>query len=82
MEAAFAHLVMWYEERFRCGEMTAVQDKLIHAYKAAYHCLDRVAHDELIRWGKSIHDKFVQDNLHLTARDATRGDVQVLVGAI
>mmetsp|Transcript_20246 Transcript_20246/g.50617 ORF Transcript_20246/g.50617 Transcript_20246/m.50617 type:complete len:385 (+) Transcript_20246:648-1802(+) len=83
MEACFASMVMYFDERKAAGEMQGVIIAMTRALNrcevAAHHLPTNTPTVSL--WGGIIRAKFNNDNLHLTARTADTGSVQ-LVAAV
>ena len=77
IHATFATLVMYYEERFKAGEMETVLRQMRDSYNAMAAPTDDV-HAVLIEWGKAVKAQFDVDNLHLTGRLDHGGSEQVV----
>jgi hypothetical protein len=68
VQAAFASLVMYFEERLHAGEMRPVQIKLKDAaVKAQAACAANVE-TTLMMWGAAVRRKFDVENISLTAK--------------
>ena len=83
LEAAFASLVMYYEDRERLGEMRSVGRKMRYCWRGAFRpTATDVEADAVLRdWSKLLRAKFNSDNLHLTSPPATV-NVQPIVTAV
>lgn len=66
VHAAFASMVMYFHERTVANEMHDVRVAMMDAVKKA-KLSNGDAKATLHRWGSAIRNKFVVDNMHLTA---------------
>jgi hypothetical protein len=75
-------MLMYYEARTAAGEMHDVHVRLHEVLRSTYGPTDGaragVPESTLKRWGKLIKDKFDQDNLHLTSKQADAGMASVV----
>lgn len=71
VHAAFAALVMYFEERQEAGEMTAVATRLRQAVREAFPGED--AGQRLRSWGDWIRNEFKLENAHLFSRREAEG---------
>ena len=76
VRAAFATLVMYYEQRLKDNEMNLVLTSMREAYTKKVSAVDD-AHATLIRWGAEIKRQFDIDNLHLVNCAQHDGTAQV-----
>ena len=79
VEAAFASMVMYFDERKDAGEMHLVLEAMCNALKDPRVKLDEGAAPTVFsRWGVALKLQFELDNLHLTSGSADTGVVQVV----
>ena len=81
VKAAFASLLMYYEERLNAGEMRDVNFRIRSVITEEYVCSGAAtnsgAHDLIVNWGKTIRSQFQADNLRLTSRPTDSGSDKV-----
>ena len=79
VHAAFASMVMYFNERKEAGEMHTVLAAMCHAIADSRIRLDEGAAPVVFsRWGAALRMQFDLDNLHLTQRSADTGLAQVI----
>jgi len=79
LKAAFATQVMYYEERVANGESYLVCKLLEElVFKHKFFASENEAKAGLVKWGASIRQRFVSDNLPLTAKQEHGGFAQVI----
>jgi hypothetical protein len=76
VEAAFASMVMYYNDRVGSGEMNIVVVAMLDACSRAYGSADSAG--TLADWSKKIAYQFNQDNLHLTSKEADTGTNRIV----
>jgi len=79
MRAAFASVVMHYEDRLKanCVVPVAVRLRKMMVHFERVSNVD-AAHEALTAWGKQLHAAFTRDNLHMVQWKASAGGAQAL----
>lgn len=72
LEAAFATMIMFHEERRKAKEMCELRMRMLDAWATAFYNVDfgddgkNCGEKWIEKWGKVIRRKFDMDNLHIT----------------